>query len=160
MRGNWIVVAAMLLGGCGAAERRSEGRATQAEIDNSAQATIAPPVAPTPTPGESATATPTPVASASDTPVDTARYLGRWTGVEGMFLVVAPSPEGVTLDMQYDLDHRATFAGTVGADGIAFTRGGMAETLRPGDGAATGLKWLADKRDCLVVKTGEGYCRD
>ncbi len=156
MRGKWIVVAAVALGGCGAAERRSEGRATQAEIDNSAQATIAPPVVPTPTAG----ATPTPVASASDTPVDTARYLGRWTGVEGMFLVVAPSPDGVTLDMQYDLDHRATFAGTVGADGIAFIRGGIAETLRPGDGAATGLKWLADKRDCLVVRTGEGYCRD
>lgn len=157
MRGKWIVVAAVVLGGCGADERRSEGRATQAEIDNSAQATIAPPpVVPTPTAG----ATPTPVASASDTPVDAARYLGRWTGVEGMFLVVAPSPGGVTLDMQYDLDHRATFAGTVGADGIAFTRGGIAETLTPGDGAATGLKWLADKRDCLVVKTGEGYCRD
>ncbi len=30
--------------------------------------------------------------------------------------------------------------------------------LRAGDGEATGLKWLADK-DCLIVATGEGYCR-
>jgi hypothetical protein len=28
------------------------------------------------------------------------------------------------------------------------------------DGARTGMKWLADKRDCLTVAFGEGYCRD
>ncbi len=157
-----IVGVALLVAGCGATERRDEGRATQAAIDNSAEATLVP-VA-TPTPGASASAsatpTPTPAPSASGTSADATPYLGRWIGVEGMVLNVASVPTGVTLDMQYDLDNRGTFAGTVGPQGIAFTRNGLAETLKPGDGAATGLKYLADKRDCLIVKSGEGYCRD
>jgi hypothetical protein len=31
--------------------------------------------------------------------------------------------------------------------------------LRATDGAGTGMKWLADKTDCLVVAPGEGFCR-
>ncbi|MFK3891226.1 hypothetical protein [Sphingomonas sp. NPDC079357] len=88
------------------------------------------------------------------------RYLGRWIGVEGMYLNVARREEGgVTLDMQWDLDHRGTFAGSVTAEGLRFMRGGVAETAVLGDGDATGLKWLAGKKECLVVKPGEGYCR-
>lgn len=88
------------------------------------------------------------------------RYLGRWIGVEGMYLNVTRREEGgVTLDMQWDLDHRGTFAGAVTAEGLRFMRNGVAETAVPGDGDATGLKWLAGKKDCLIVKTGEGYCR-
>ena len=30
----------------------------------------------------------------------------------------------------------------------------------PTDGDATGLKYLAGKKDCLTVEPGEGYCRD
>jgi hypothetical protein len=155
-----IVGVALLAAGCSANERRDEGRATQAAIDNSAEATLVPAASPTPTPSASASATPTPGPSASGTSADATPYLGRWIGVEGMVLNVAAVPAGVTLDMQYDLDNRGTFAGTVGPQGIAFTRNGLAETLKPGDGAATGLKYLADKRDCLIVKSGEGYCRD
>ena len=64
--------------------------------------------------------------------------------------------------MQYGLDAAAagTFKGEAAEDGIAFTRPDGPQQLRAGDGAATGLKWLADKKDCLVVDTGEGYCRD
>ncbi|MEH3102740.1 MAG: hypothetical protein PGN12_02405 [Sphingomonas phyllosphaerae] len=88
------------------------------------------------------------------------RYLGRWVGVEGMFLDVARREAGgVTLDMQWDLDHRGTFEGSVTAEGLRFMRNGVAETAVPGDGDATGLKWLAGKKDCLIVKSGEGYCR-
>ena len=39
-------------------------------------------------------------------------------------------------------------------------RNGVAETAVPGNGDAAGLKYLAGKQDCLVVKPGEGYCRD
>lgn len=90
-----------------------------------------------------------------------ADYLGRWTGVEGMYLVVAPKPGGgVTLEMQWDLDNKGTFDGSVTAEGLRFTRNGAAETAVHTDGNATGLRYLAGKQDCLTVKPGEGYCRD
>ncbi|SOB86643.1 hypothetical protein SAMN06297144_1750 [Sphingomonas guangdongensis] len=90
-----------------------------------------------------------------------ADYLGRWVGVEGMVMTVAARPGGgVRIDNQWDLDHRGSFDGTVSADGLRFVRGGEAVVARRSDGDATGLKWLAGKRDCLTVKSGEGYCRD
>ena len=90
-----------------------------------------------------------------------ADYLGRWTGVEGMYLDIASKPGGgVRVQMQWDLDHRGTFDGAVTAEGLRFMRDGVAETAVPGNGDATGLKYLAGKQDCLVVKPGEGYCRD
>lgn len=109
-----------------------------------------------------------PVAStppATPTPADTAPmeadYVGRWTGVEGMYLMVAPKPGGgVSLEMQWDLDHKGTFDGSVTAEGLRFMREGVAETAVRTDGDATGLKHLAGKQDCLTVKPGEGYCRD
>ena len=65
------------------------------------------------------------------------------------------------LTMQYglDADDLGTFKGEAAEDGIAFTRPDGPQLLRAGDGEATGLKWLADKKDCLIVDTGEGYCR-
>jgi hypothetical protein len=87
-------------------------------------------------------------------------YLGRWIGVEGMVLDVAAKPGGgVTLDMQWSIEDKGRFDGAVTADGLRFTRNGVAETARFTDGDATGLKWLAGKRECLTVKPGEGYCR-
>ena len=53
-----------------------------------------------------------------------------------------------------------TFKGEANEDGIAFTRPDGPQQLSAGNGEATGLKWLADKKDCLIVDTGEGYCRD
>lgn len=87
--------------------------------------------------------------------------VGRWIGVEGMTLDVAAAgtPGHYALTMQWDLDHRGSFDGIARDGAIAFTRDGVAETLRPTDGAATGLKYLAGKDRCLTVKPGEGYCR-
>jgi hypothetical protein len=89
-------------------------------------------------------------------------WVGRWTGVEGTYLVVSngDAPGRYKLEMQYTLDDKGSFDGTATADGIAFTRPDGAQTLRATDGDATGLKYLAGKKDCLTVKTGEGYCRD
>ncbi|KQT34773.1 hypothetical protein ASG29_01005 [Sphingomonas sp. Leaf412] len=90
-----------------------------------------------------------------------ADYIGKWTGVEGMFLTVTKRDGGgVTMDMQWDLDNRGTFPGSVTAEGLRFMRDGKDEIAVPGDGDATGLKWLAGKKDCLIVKPAEGYCRD
>lgn len=108
---------------------------------------------------------PTPAANpVAPMPAATAKleadYLGKWIGVEGMFLdVTKREGGGVTLEMQWDLDNRGTFPGSVTAEGLRFQRNGKDEILVPSDGDATGLKWLAGKRDCLTVRAGEGYCR-
>lgn len=155
MRGT-IIVAALALGACGAAERRNEGAATQAAIENSAATQLPAPKAPSATPMPSST--PTPAATASS---GANRYLGRWVGVEGMYLAVSDPAQGdVKLEMQYDLDNKGNYVGTITPEGIRFERGGETLMLRPGNGDATGLKWLAGKQDCLIVKAGEGYCRD
>ena len=91
-------------------------------------------------------------------------YTGRWIGVEGMVLDIAPAPTGApgryTLTMQWDLDNKGSFDGVAAGDTITFDRNGIRETLRPTNGTATALKYLAGKTDCLTVKPGEGYCRD
>ncbi|WP_096343369.1 hypothetical protein [Sphingomonas spermidinifaciens] len=89
-------------------------------------------------------------------------WVGRWRGVEGLNLIVAKgdAPGRYKLDMQYSLDDKGVFDGTATEEGIAFTRPDGEHVLRATDGDATGLKWLAGKKDCLTVKDAEGYCRD
>lgn len=94
----------------------------------------------------------------SESPRD---LVGRWIGVEGMVLDVTPNgPDTYALTMQYDLDHKGSYTGRAAAGGIAFERDGKTLMLKPSNGAATGLKYLDGKRDCLTVAPGEGYCRD
>ncbi len=105
------------------------------------------------------------VAPVTPAPTDAANaeadYLGRWIGVEGMYLVVAPKTGGgVTLEMQWDLDNKDTLDGSVTAEGLRFMRNGVSEIAVRSNGDATGLKYLAGKMECLTVKQGEGYCRD
>lgn len=104
-----------------------------------------------------------PIAETAPSPAanDFADWAGRWTGVEGMFLDIQPTGNGAYwLEMQYDLDNYGTYDGTPAQDGIAFEREGETLLLRAGNGEETGLKYLADKQDCLIVARGEGYCRD
>ena len=95
----------------------------------------------------------------------TDQWVGKWIGVEGLNLTIAKDDSigrgHYLLTMQYglDTDDSGTFKGEAAEDGIAFTRPDGPQLLRAGDGEATGLKWLADKKDCLIVITGEGYCR-
>lgn len=96
----------------------------------------------------------------------TDQWVGRWIGVEGLVLDLskddAAGPGHYLLEMQYglDADQRGTFEGQATAEGISFSREDGQHLLRAGDGAATGLKWLMEKEDCLIVTSGEGYCRD
>lgn len=147
-------VVLLLLSGCGDRTREPEGEdATGA----AANATAAPDGS-----ANIVSATPSPVASTTPS-LDRARYLGRWRGVEGLNLVVSPRADAdtlVSLAMQWSLDDKGTYDGEVTAEGIAFQRAGARELLRLTDGAATGLKYLDGKRECLTVKPGEGYCRD
>jgi hypothetical protein len=85
-------------------------------------------------------------------------WVGRWTGPEGTFLEVAASAGGYQLTL-HNLDGPRQFQGKPVGDAIVFERNGVPEAIRKGTGAQTGMKWLAEKSDCLVVGPGEGYCR-
>lgn len=84
---------------------------------------------------------------------------GRWTGVEGTYLDISTtaSPPQVTIK---DLDGVSSYDAIVQEDSITFVRNMKPEVLRAGTGEQTGMKWLADKKDCLYITLGEGYCRD
>lgn len=113
-----------------------------------------------PTPVANQIAAPDPVAVPTFAPASD--YVGHWTGVEGMFLDIEATdrPGRYRLTMQYDLDNRQTALARLDGDTLVFERKGARETLRPTDGTATGLKYLAAKKKCLTVGAGEGYCRD
>ena len=98
-----------------------------------------------------------PVPSAAPRKID--EWIGRWNGPEGTYLEISKS--GDTYEIQIkDLDKVQTYRGTATSDGISFERNGKAETIRSGKGEQTGMKWLLDKKNCLVIRYGEGYCRD
>lgn len=87
-------------------------------------------------------------------------YAGHWKGVEGTYMTIM-----LQLDTTYqvviaDLDGPKTYVGTLQADGLHIERNGVPAVIVPGDGEATGMKWLTEKSDCLVVAVNEGYCRD
>ena len=90
-----------------------------------------------------------------------ADWAGKWTGVEGMYAKITPTDPGkYKLEMQSDLDTKGTYDGEDSEHGIKFKRGSEELSLRRGSGDETGLKYLAGKKECLIVKEGEGYCRD
>lgn len=96
--------------------------------------------------------------------VPTDRWVGRWTGPEGLFLDIQPSPDGrkghYTITNRDTLDRQADYASVAEGDAIRFTRDGKTLTIRAGNGADTGFKYLAGKSECLIVLAGqEGYCR-
>ncbi|MFN4357417.1 hypothetical protein [Sphingopyxis alaskensis] len=120
-----------------------------------------------PAPAETTTTETVPVETVAAAEADAtaphrfASWTGKWTGVEGMYATITPAGPGqYKLEMQSDLDTRGTYDGTDSEHGIQFTRGGEDLTLRRASGDETGLKYLAGKTECLIVKPGEGYCRD
>jgi hypothetical protein len=92
-------------------------------------------------------------------PAQTKQWLGRWNGPEGTYLEISGTPADYRLTIA-NLDGPRRFVGRAQGVKIVFVRDGVVETLSASDGDATGMKWLADKRDCLTVRRGEGYCRD
>ena len=87
------------------------------------------------------------------------QWLGKWIGPEGTFLVLTKSDDGYGVMIQ-SLDGPNTYQGTASGDSIQFERNGKKESIHAGSGQDTGMKWLLDKKNCLVIKTGEGFCRD
>ena len=117
---------------------------------------------PAPQPRE-ATALPAPATfddSTSRTAV-TDPWAGQWVGPEGLFLNIEPTGEGAyRLTLKDNLDSQAQYDAQVQGGGLTFLRKGETLVIRPGTGAETGFKYLADKTNCLIVVAGrEGYCR-
>jgi hypothetical protein len=96
----------------------------------------------------------TPLAS-----VPAEKWLGQWNGPEGTFLDLAQTGNHYVVKIR-SLDSLDTYDGVATADGIQFTRDGKAESIRAGNGEGTGMKWLLDKKNCLIIKYGEGFCRN
>ena len=86
-------------------------------------------------------------------------WLGVWRGPEGTSLELSESDGRYRITIR-NLDGPRTFDATASDSSVTFVRDGVQETVRAGSGADTGMKWLADNTDCLVVKSGEGYCRE
>ena len=59
-----------------------------------------------------------------------------------------------------NLDGSRFFEETPDGDRIRFVRDGKTEFLMAGNGEAAGMKWLLDKKHCLLTHKGEGWCRD
>jgi len=86
-------------------------------------------------------------------------WLGEWKGVEGTFLRLERKGAAYAVTIA-NLDGPRTFDAAAAGDALTFERDGKTETIRATDGAGTGMKWLADRKDCLVVTVGsEGFCR-
>lgn len=84
--------------------------------------------------------------------------LGKWDGPEGTYLNLSQSADKFIIEIQ-DLDTRHTYEGSAIDNQIEFRRNGQIEKIRKGSGVDTGMKWLNGKQNCLVIKSGEGYCR-
>lgn len=86
-------------------------------------------------------------------------WTGKWYGPEGTFIEIKGSAGLYRITIQ-DLDGPKEFQGTGAGNRISFERNGTTEIIQAGTGAETGMKWLAEKSDCLWVSLGEGWCRD
>ncbi len=86
-------------------------------------------------------------------------WVGQWTGPEGTFLRIAGAHGEYEITIQ-NLDGPSRYQGNAVDGQIQFERNGTKESIHPTNGADTGMKWLAEKSNCLTIRAGEGYCRD
>lgn len=149
----WVIGAALLASACGGTSNEQEAALVENAV---AQAEAA---------AENATAFGKAAEKAREAPSRDG-WLGKWIGVEGMVLTIEKDPGGAVgryrLTNVWGLDDemKGIFDGVATENGIAFNRPDGAKEVVAGDGNATGLKYLSGKQDCLIVATGEGYCRD
>lgn len=105
------------------------------------------------------TSSETAVEAAATAPIKTDAWVGTWKGPEGTSLHIAGGGGNYKITIA-DLDSATQYEGATTSNKIVFERDGVKETIEASSGADTGMKWLADKSDCLRVKSGEGWCRD
>lgn len=136
-----LVPATLFLAACNDKKAESSGDASPTAISSAALSSVA-------------------VSSiATTSPALTDSWRGKWNGPEGTFLEISGDEGKYTIVIQ-DLDGPKTYEGVNNQNQIEFERNGEKETIRASNGAETGMKWLADKLNCLTIHTGEGFCRD
>lgn len=97
--------------------------------------------------------------STSPAAPETDKWLGKWNGPEGTFIEISGG-HGSYIIIIANLDGPTQYTGTSNGSQITFERDGTTEIIQASNGADTGMKWLADKTNCLRVRLGEGWCRD
>jgi hypothetical protein len=115
------------------------------------------PMATAMTTASSPSATPRTATTAANYPTD--KWLGRWQGVEGTYLLL--SKNGDKYEVKFtDLDRLYTYEGVAVGDHIEFKRDGKTDSIRATNGKGTGMKYLEREKNCLVITFGsEGFCR-
>jgi hypothetical protein len=149
---------ASTLAGAGCRPDGAEPAPTAAAANAPGNAVPPPDMATAPAPGLAAEARRNETASLDDTP-PADPWLGTWFGPEGTFVDITRHGERYTLMVQ-TLDGPASYQAVLEDEALAFERDGKPLTLRRTDGKGTGMKWLADRKDCVMVAPGEGFCRD
>lgn len=143
-----IAAAALLLAGCG-------GKTTDSNVAANAADNLSMDVEDVPANEEPG--------SANDLLADappTDAWIGKWTGPEGLVLDITKTETSGSYKVTVNLlDGANSYAGTAEGDGITFMRAGTKETIRAATGDETGLKYLAGKPNCLMIKQAEGFCR-
>jgi hypothetical protein len=86
------------------------------------------------------------------------KWLGQWNGPEGTYLLLSKKGDRYVVKIQ-SLDGPDVYEGVSTGDSTQFMRDGKTESIHAGSGEETGMKWLLDKKDCLIIKRGEGFCR-
>lgn len=96
---------------------------------------------------------------AQTAPIHTDNWIGKWNGPEGTFLKITGGDGKYEITIA-NLDGPKIYTGINQGREIQFEREGVKELIQATNGHQTGMKWLDDKKDCLTIRTGEGYCRD
>lgn len=102
------------------------------------------------------------VAPVADAASSASGWVGRWVGQEGLVLEIeadedTPGRFGLEITT---LDGKQETFGMAVPEGIRFERDGREQLIRAATGDETGLRYLAGKKDCLVIEPGLGFCRD
>jgi hypothetical protein len=87
------------------------------------------------------------------------QWVGKWIGPEGTYLQLDGVNGAYKITLK-DLDTERYYTGAAIDNRIVFTRNDVEESIRATNGVETGMKWLADKANCLTIRSGEGFCRD
>ncbi|MBC7434528.1 MAG: hypothetical protein H7332_00510 [Bdellovibrionales bacterium] len=88
----------------------------------------------------------------------TDKWLGKWAGPGETYLNLEDRGAVYLITIRA-ADSLATYEGSPAINRIKFQRSGESETIRAGSAKDAGVEALAGKSGCLVVKTGEAYCR-
>ncbi len=85
--------------------------------------------------------------------------VGRWSGPEGSYVNITEKDDKFAIVLA-NLDGPKTYEGTAKGSVIEFTRNGKTETITAATGEETGMKYLLDEKNCVVITKGsEGFCK-